>query len=136
LRNPNVGQAAVGGGLGAAVHNSDIPSLAFQKSGPINNDKKEMSGTKGMKDALKKAGDDSGRSCRICLDEADSPENPFITPCKCDGSMKYIHLTCLREWLDSKRVSQKLEGVYSYYWEELSCELCKDPLALSKIKAS
>jgi hypothetical protein len=29
LRNPNVGQAAVGGGLGAAVHNSDIPSLAF-----------------------------------------------------------------------------------------------------------
>jgi len=34
--------------------------------------------------------------------------------------------------LDSKRVSQKLEGVYSYYWEELVCELCKDPLALSK----
>ena len=92
-----------------------------------------MSGTKGnIKDALKKAGDDAGRSCRICLDESDSPENPFITPCKCDGSMKHIHLTCLREWLDSKRVSQKLEGVYSYYWEELSCELCKDPLALSK----
>lgn len=34
--------------------------------------------------------------------------------------------------LDSKRVSQKLEGVYSYYWEELVCELCKEPLALSK----
>lgn len=23
-----------------------------------------------------------------------------------------------------------MEGVYSYYWEELSCELCKDPLKL------
>jgi FHA domain len=45
--------------------------------------------------------------------------------------MKFIHLTCLQEWLDSKRVSQKLEGVYSYYWEELVCELCKEPLALS-----
>jgi E3 ubiquitin-protein ligase DOA10 len=91
-----------------------------------------MSGTKGnLKDTLKKAGEE--RSCRICLDEEDTPENPFITPCKCDGSMKFIHLTCLREWLDSKRVQQKLEGVYSYYWEELSCELCKEPLALSML---
>ena len=23
-----------------------------------------------------------------------------------------------------------LDGVYSYYWEELSCELCKEPLKL------
>lgn len=36
--------------------------------------------------------------------------------------------------LDSKKVQQKLEGVYSYYWEELVCELCKEPLALSKNK--
>jgi E3 ubiquitin-protein ligase DOA10 len=103
----------------------------------MNNDKKGMSGTKGnLKDAIKKANDDAGRSCRICLDESDTPDNPFITPCKCDGSMKHIHLTCLREWLDSKRVSQKLEGVYSYYWEELSCELCKEPLALNNISAT
>jgi hypothetical protein len=45
--------------------------------------------------------------------------------------MKFIHLNCLKEWLDSKRISQKLEAVYSYYWEELACELCKEPLALS-----
>jgi E3 ubiquitin-protein ligase DOA10 len=76
---------------------------------------------------------ESGRNCRICLDEADTEENPFITPCKCDGSMKFIHLSCLQEWLDSKRVSQKLDGVYSYYWEELVCELCKEPLALNNI---
>lgn len=87
-----------------------------------------------MKDTInktKEAMQSESRNCRICLDETDTIENPFITPCKCDGSMKFIHLTCLQEWLDSKRVSQKLDGVYSYYWEELVCELCKDPLALS-----
>ena len=41
---------------------------------------------------------ESGKVCRICLDEEEdiSSGNPFITPCKCTGSMKYIHLSCLR----------------------------------------
>lgn len=48
---------------------------------------------------------ESGKVCRICLDEEEdiSCGNPFITPCKCTGSMKYIHLKCLREWTDSKK---------------------------------
>lgn len=37
---------------------------------------------------------------------------------------------CVREWLDSKKQSQRQDGVYSYYWEELTCELCKQPLQL------
>lgn len=41
---------------------------------------------------------ESGRACRICLDEGETEDNPFITPCKCSGSMKFIHLECLREW--------------------------------------
>jgi hypothetical protein len=44
--------------------------------------------------------------------------------------MRYIHVQCVREWLDSKKQHQQLDGVYSYYWEELSCELCKAPLKL------
>jgi len=48
---------------------------------------------------------ESGKACRICLDDMEEEDNPFITPCKCAGSMKFIHLKCLREWLDSKRVS-------------------------------
>ena len=70
--------------------------------------------------------------CRICLEEEDvhSGENPFITPCGCLGSMRQIHVRCVREWLDAKKQSQKVGGVYSHYWEELSCELCKEPLKL------
>ena len=32
--------------------------------------------------------------CRICLSE-DEPDNPIISPCKCTGSVKYIHLSCI-----------------------------------------
>ena len=44
--------------------------------------------------------------------------------------MKYIHVKCVREWLDAKKQQQQLDGVFSYYWEELSCELCKSALKL------
>jgi hypothetical protein len=90
--------------LGAA-HDEMVPSFAFKNGtlGHVKDDKSNLTRNKGV--TLGGAGSESGRNCRICLDEADSDENPFITPCKCDGSMKYIHLSCLQEWLDSKRVS-------------------------------
>ena len=46
---------------------------------------------------------ESGKCCRICLEDEEESGNPFITPCKCTGSMKFIHLKCLREWTDSKK---------------------------------
>jgi len=59
----------------------------------------------GLKGAQGSSGKESGRCCRICLDEEEDLQNynPFITPCKCTGSMKHIHLNCLREWTDSKK---------------------------------
>lgn len=49
------------------------------------------------------------RCCRICLSDdgegfADSREslNPLICPCECKGSMQYVHLQCLRTWLESR----------------------------------
>ena len=70
---------------------------------------------------------ESGRVCRICLEDEEDFQsgNPFITPCKCMGSMKYIHLKCLREWTDSKKQFLEQDGIVSYYWENLNCELCK-----------
>ena len=41
--------------------------------------------------------------CRICYTEEDSDsKNPLVQPCKCSGSMKYIHLNCLKQWLFTK----------------------------------
>ena len=74
--------------------------------------------------------EESGKVCRICLDEEEDvmSGNPFITPCKCMGSMKFIHLGCLREWTKSKMQSELNDCVSSYYWENLVCELCKEQL--------
>jgi len=66
--------------------------------------------------------------CRICLNETFTPENPFIAPCACDGSMKFIHLQCLREWLKSKLTVRESGTVVTYSWQSLTCELCKAAL--------
>jgi hypothetical protein len=39
--------------------------------------------------------------------------------------MKYIHLTCLREWLEGKKHMKETPVVNSYIWKNLECEICK-----------
>lgn len=73
----------------------------------------------------------SGKLCRICLEEDETIESPFITPCLCSGSCKYIHLNCLRSWTDSKKQIQTEKGVTSYYWDNLECEICKTMFELN-----
>lgn len=54
---------------------------------------------------------DSGadvRLCRFCY-EGDDLE-PLVEPCGCTGSMRYIHLTCLREWLVRMRRERRKRG--------------------------
>ena len=62
--------------------------------------------------------------CRICLSE-DEPDNPIISPCQCTGSVKYIHLDCIREWLHGKMHKKETALVNSYIWRGLECEICK-----------
>ena len=71
--------------------------------------------------------------CRICYQEEDDPLiNPLIKPCKCSGSMKYIHLKCLLFWLKSKTVhsNNSIDNnnfFKSYFIEDsVQCELCKE----------
>ncbi|KAF2276304.1 uncharacterized protein EI97DRAFT_377478 [Westerdykella ornata] len=61
---------------------------------------------------------DEGDTCRICRGEG-SVEEPLFYPCKCSGSIKFVHQDCLMEWLSH---SQK-----KY------CELCKTPFRFTKL---
>lgn len=57
--------------------------------------------------------------CRICLDHENAED--FIFPCRCNGSQKYVHQTCLKLWLlHSTREEMELT----------TCELCKCPLKM------
>ena len=63
--------------------------------------------------------------CRICLSDAFTQLDPLICPCRCAGTMKYIHLNCLKVWLNSKVSSRLSERGMSFYLKDLTCELCK-----------
>ena len=40
--------------------------------------------------------DHLGSSCKICLGDQAEEGNPLVSPCKCSGTMKYIHVECLK----------------------------------------
>ncbi|XP_053316004.1 E3 ubiquitin-protein ligase MARCHF1 [Spea bombifrons] len=48
--------------------------------------------------------------CRICHCEGDE-ENPLITPCRCTGTLRFVHQACLHQWIKSS--------------DTRCCELCK-----------
>ncbi|CAD8053603.1 unnamed protein product [Paramecium sonneborni] len=56
-------------------------------------------------------------SCRICL-EQDSLDK-LISPCNCDGTIKYIHMDCLKTWLLIKLQQIQFQA---------QCELCNSYL--------
>ena len=69
--------------------------------------------------------------CRICYMNESDDSNPLIRPCKCSGSMKYIHLKCLLHWLKTKIEIDKSEYIENEYFhiyspENVECELCKE----------
>ena len=72
--------------------------------------------------------------CRICyMGEMESNTNPLIKPCRCSGSMKYIHFKCLLHWLKTKIEVDKSEFIENkfcsiYSTENVQCELCKEYL--------
>ncbi|KXL42664.1 hypothetical protein M433DRAFT_70753 [Acidomyces richmondensis BFW] len=61
---------------------------------------------------------DKADTCRICRSEA-TDDDPLFYPCKCSGSIKYVHQDCLIQWLNHS--SKK------------HCELCKTPFRFTKL---
>ncbi|XP_027144862.1 uncharacterized protein LOC104928472 [Larimichthys crocea] len=57
--------------------------------------------------------------CRICYCNDNSPENPLVSPCRCKGSMKYIHLECLKRWILVKLQSRCTAIIVSLHREEI-----------------
>jgi len=68
----------------------------------------------------------NNNTCRICYNNEESIENPLINPCKCSGSMEYIHYKCLTNWLFSKIENKDSDIIISYNISKFQCELCKE----------
>lgn len=68
--------------------------------------------------------DMSSKTCRICLCGGHSDDNPLIAPCRCRGSIEYVHQKCLRAWTSSRlNLQDKPHGSFCY--RPLKCELCQ-----------
>ncbi len=60
--------------------------------------------------------------CRVCHGESE-PDNQLFYPCKCDGSIRYVHQDCLVQWL---KVSKQNKG---------KCELCGEKFQFQNVYA-
>jgi hypothetical protein len=63
--------------------------------------------------------------CRICLSEEIDEDDPLINPCGCTGSVRFIHLKCIRRWLNSKIVSKSFSFLTIHSLKNFECEICK-----------
>ena len=79
-------------------------SLSYQH--PINhlfsriNQERDVNNINEVKDEKDDDNEDDDISCRICQMTASesSPEEVFIRPCKCSGTLSHVHISCLNEW--------------------------------------
>lgn len=47
--------------------------------------------------------------CRICHGEEDLNSKSLIHPCKCSGTLRYVHQTCLLKWL---AMSGRIQSIF------------------------
>ncbi|XP_049910229.1 E3 ubiquitin-protein ligase MARCH7 [Epinephelus moara] len=74
---------------------------------------------------LEDSDEEEGDLCRICQMGEELASNPLIQPCRCTGSLQYVHQECIKRWLRSKIGSgTNLEAI-------TTCELCKEKLRLN-----
>ena len=56
-----------------------------------------------------KVTEDTVVTCKFCLsdDKLGFPSqggNYMVRPCKCEGTVGYVHLECIQNWIDEKTV--------------------------------
>lgn len=62
--------------------------------------------------------------CRICYQKEINNNDPLICPCKCYGSMKFVHLSCLKNNINLK-IHKKHDKYYDMYlFQNYNCEIC------------
>ena len=106
------------------VEVQEQPKNKLNKNSTVEN---ANSNTNNSKKILKKNSQKSNKICRICYMEESEEDNPLVHPCICSGSMKYIHLKCLKHWINT-RSFEKVESnelCSIYIIKPVECELCK-----------
>lgn len=62
--------------------------------------------------------------CRFCWMDTETDDNPKVCPCNCQGSVKWIHFKCLKQWLENKMTTKSSDSHYTISWKQFECEIC------------
>ena len=66
--------------------------------------------------------------CRICYCDEEEIKSPLVNLCKCSGEIKYIHLSCLSHWLETKSKIMNFSNniCKQIIFNKINCEICKE----------
>lgn len=67
---------------------------------------------------LEDSDEEEGDLCRICQMGEEAASNPLIQPCRCTGSLQYVHQECIKRWLCSK-----INSGTPHFWLLLSIKM-------------
>lgn len=61
-------------------------------------------------------------------DEPIDDDTLYVNLCKCKGSCEFVHIICLKNWIQSKIKTKASGPAVLYKLKKLECEVCKEPL--------
>ena len=127
MNQNNLNINKINNNMNTNINNSQNESILEDER--INNLEKSKKDKKKYLDNISINSDKNSTStptCRICYITSSDYENPLVSPCKCSGSMRFIHYKCLKHCIEVN-LTKKIEQNYKYYnWKSYSCEICKE----------
>ena len=89
-----------------------------------NHDNKEKNSAK----LENKSCSEKNNICRICYSDEEEVKSPLLNLCNCSGDVKYIHLSCLSHWLETKSKILNLSNniCKQLFFNKIHCEICKE----------
>ncbi|KAF4689846.1 hypothetical protein FOZ60_001038 [Perkinsus olseni] len=104
---------------------SDQPAqdgVSLVDSSSAQNPTQEKTDTMGEARSRGRSESSDAAMCRICGQGVE--EGPLYHPCRCSGSIAYVHEQCLRRWLAMRRTGRTDDDDGTFILEDQRCELC------------
>lgn len=64
--------------------------------------------------------------CRICYKSAVASD-PLVSVCSCKGSIQFLHVNCLKSWVDANTKKVTAHGTTSIHCKSFACDICRSP---------
>ncbi len=74
--------------------------------------------------------DNDALSCRICFEDVAKPSE-LISPCKCKGTLRYVHPACLAKWQSNVLRLGQAGDERAYI-----CGVCRTPYSVAPLRPS